>query len=58
MIKVNFFKVWLLRNVFACQNFENQPIPIKKETFLTFESGHCLSRQQLETVYNVNYQTL
>ena len=56
MIKWNFFKVWLLRNTFACQNFENQAISNKHENFLTFESGHCLSKQQIETVYDVSFR--
>ena len=55
MIKLNFFKVLLLRNLFGCQNLENQAIPIESETFLTFESGHCLSRQQIETIYSVSF---
>ena len=53
LIKCNFFKVWLLRNVFITQNFENQAISAKEDFFLMFESGHCLSRTQIESVFNV-----
>ena len=53
MIKKNFFKVCLLRNVFITQNLDKRAVSEKKEIFLTFESGHCLSRLQIESIYDV-----
>jgi hypothetical protein len=68
LIKAHFFKVWLLRiaSMFlsavelretGTKGKVNDSAKLGKENgepvFLTFESGHCITREQLELIYDV-----
>lgn len=65
LIKAHFFKAWLLRITcmfLSASELRDPPIQSNSmskftnntdQVFLTFESGHCISREQLELVYDV-----
>ena len=57
LIKAHFFKVWLLRIscMFATDQEAQSGTSIGNDGSLTFDSGYCITRPQLELVYGVNY---
>jgi hypothetical protein len=56
LIKAHFFKVWLLR--ISCMLIGSDetllPTDSAANRFLSFESGHCISQDQLEIVFGVS----
>jgi hypothetical protein len=53
LIKWHFFKIWLLR-IYPMFLFNNNNNNQREDFQILFETGHCLNREQLESVYDVS----
>jgi len=56
LIKAHFFKVWLLRiSCMFSNDIDNKQDNMEENIGLTFDTGYCITKQQLELVYGVNF---